>query len=445
MKRVILLMLAALAVASLAFAGGGSQAKTTQGGVETITVWTNSSHDKELREQQIARFNDGVGKEQGIKIEYSVYGDDYHNIMRIAAQTNEAPDLFRMTADSVPDYAAAGWILPLEEMPGGNAMIDKYKNSLMARYHVIDGKTYTLPYSLTTYKFIVNADLFKKNNLAYPQTFADIRQAARVITQNGGGNEFGWVLGLKTNWTASVYTRFLGAPSMGFSGFDPVKLEWRFSDFLPVYDLIMGMVADGSVLPGAADMDVDQMRAQFAEGRVGMIPAADFDIGVYTTQFPAKCNWEVIPIPLYTASTVRQPDIADPLNLLCVGARAKNHPEKVMKVFEAFYSDEWSAEMYEKALYIPFRQEAIAMAKTTPTQKGFAQFASMPRVKFIPADPEFQLPIEGQLINPTTLGMFSGVLGRDTAAIIRDVDARYNGAFAKMPEAERNIFRMTSY
>jgi multiple sugar transport system substrate-binding protein len=222
-------------------------------------------------------------------------------------------------------------------------------------------------------------------------------------------------------------------------------MEYRFSDFLPVFNTIIGMIADGSVLPGSVDMDADQMRAQFAAGRVAMIPGASFDIGVYTDQFPAQCNWKVVPIPLYTENTPRQPDIADCLNLLCVGARAKNHPEKAMKVFEYFYSDEWSAEMYEQALYIPFRQEAIAMAKSKPTQNGFAEFASMPSVKLIPSDPEFLLPIEGELINPTTLGMFSGALGQDTAAIIRDVDRRYNAALTTMPAAQRESYRMAKY
>jgi multiple sugar transport system substrate-binding protein len=447
MKHIIglALVLSVLVLAPLAAAGRSDKAVQGAGGVETITVWTNNFHERTLREQQIARFNDTVGKELGIRIEYTILGDNYHDAVKIAAQTNEAPDLFRMTADGVPDYAAAGWIVPIGKMPGGPELIAKYNGKLLANYHIIDGQVYTLPYSLTTYKFMVNDDLFKKNNLEYPKTLADIRQAAKVITQNGKGNEFGWVLGLKTNWTASVYTRFLGAPSVGFSGLDPVKMEYRFSDFLPVYDMIMGMIADGSVLPGGADMDVDQMRVQFAEGRVGMIPAASFDIGVYTDQFPAKCDWKVIPIPLYTANTVRQSDIADCMNLLCVGAKALTHPEKAMKVLEYFYSDEWTAEMYEQGLYIPFRQEAVALAKTKPTQKGFAEFSSNPSLKLIPADPEFQLPIEGDLINPTTLGMFSGALGRNAAAIIADVDKRYNAALNAMKSSEKEKFRMSSY
>jgi multiple sugar transport system substrate-binding protein len=148
---------------------------------------------------------------------------------------------------------------------------------------------------------------------------------------------------------------------------------------------------------------------------------------------------------LYAENTVRQPDIADCLNLLCVGANAQKHPEKAMKVFEYFYSDECMAEMYEQGLYIPFRQEAIALAKSKPTQNGFAEFASMPNLKLIPSDPEFQLAIEGEMINPTTLGMFSGALGKNTAAIIGDVDKRYNAALNAMRSSDREKYRMSSY
>jgi multiple sugar transport system substrate-binding protein len=162
MKRISLALAIGVLILAAVFAGGRSEQGSARGagGTETITVWTNSFHEKSLREQQIARFNDTVGKELGIKIEYTVFGNDYHDAVKIAAQTNEAPDLFRMTGDGVPDYAAAGWIVPLEEMPGGREMIAKYDGYLVTNQHIIDRKVYTLPYSLTTYKFIVNDDLF---------------------------------------------------------------------------------------------------------------------------------------------------------------------------------------------------------------------------------------------------------------------------------------------
>ncbi|HCU30131.1 MAG TPA: ABC transporter substrate-binding protein, partial [Sphaerochaeta sp.] len=45
--------------------------------------------------------------------------------------------------------------------------------------HIFNGKTYTLPYNLTTYGFIINKDLFKQVGLTekdYPKTWADVRR-----------------------------------------------------------------------------------------------------------------------------------------------------------------------------------------------------------------------------------------------------------------------------
>ncbi|MDR1540996.1 MAG: extracellular solute-binding protein [Clostridiales bacterium] len=414
--------------ASNAGGGAGSEAQASaasqsQGpAIEKITVWSNESSSKTKRDEQIARYNSGEGKEKGIEIEYTVLGQDYYDALKIAAQTDEAPDLYRLTWDSTPIFGQAGWIVPITDMPGGQELVDLYEKDLIVNQHIFDGKVYTLPFSLTTYKMIVNDDLFKKNGLEYPETFDEVRECARIITENGAGQEFGWVLGLKTNWAASVYCYFLGVPSTGIVGFDPRNLEFRFSDFMPVFDMVKGMIDDGSVLPGFSDMDTDQMHAQFAEGRVGMIPGASFDIGTYTETYPAKCNWKVIPTPLYSKDTVRQSDVADCMNLLCIGSKSLEHPEKAMDALKFFYSDETVAELYQEALYIPYRQEAKELAEHDPTANGFKEFSDVYNLRLIPSNPEFTLEVEGEMANPTINGMFSGALGDDYKSIIADVD-----------------------
>ena len=66
-------------------------ASEPSGEVDVVTVWSDQYHEKELREQQIAAFNEGEGKELGIQIDYKVYGDSYSDTIRIASQAEEAP------------------------------------------------------------------------------------------------------------------------------------------------------------------------------------------------------------------------------------------------------------------------------------------------------------------------------------------------------------------
>ncbi|MDR3335782.1 MAG: hypothetical protein LBT16_01130, partial [Treponema sp.] len=50
--------------------GGGS-------GVTTNRVWSNDAHNKVEIVDLAAKFNDGIGKQQGINVEYTVYGADW--------------------------------------------------------------------------------------------------------------------------------------------------------------------------------------------------------------------------------------------------------------------------------------------------------------------------------------------------------------------------------
>jgi multiple sugar transport system substrate-binding protein len=59
------------------------------------------------------------------------------------------------------------------------------------------------------------------------------------------------------------------------------------------------MEHDGSMFPGTALLTNDALRAQFAEGHIGMFMGEFWDVAVLTDQFPAKCDWGVAPIPTY--------------------------------------------------------------------------------------------------------------------------------------------------
>jgi multiple sugar transport system substrate-binding protein len=48
----------------------------------------------------------------------------------------------------------------------------------------------------------------------------------------------------------------------------------------------------GGMFPGAETLSDDALRAQFAEGNIGMIMGSgSFDVGVLYDQFPAKVPW----------------------------------------------------------------------------------------------------------------------------------------------------------
>ena len=299
MKKTLAWILALIMVLSLCtFIGAMAE------DVTTIYVWSDNAHEKELRNKQIEEFNNGIGKEKGIYIEYTVYGGDYSDSIKIAAKTDEAPDMFRADNKWMQDFVDAGYVVPLTQFPGSEELIAKYDGLLAKQYHIFNGEVYTLPYNLTTYKFVVNVDLFKAAGLEVPYdgwTWAQVREYAQKITEANAGKAYGFGLSLKSAWTLSSYLTMPAGCNIGHYGYDWNGGKFNFAALTPMLEVVYNMAqVDGSVFPGFEGLDGDGVRAQFSEGRIGIMGAASFDAAVYNEQFPAKCEWAVVPEPCFT-------------------------------------------------------------------------------------------------------------------------------------------------
>ena len=410
--------------------------------METITVWSDNAHEQALREKQIAAFNEGEGKELGIQIEYKVYGDSYSDTIKIAAQAGEAPDLFRADSKWMQDFVDNGFLTPIEDLPGSEALLEKYQDLVANQSHVFNGKTYTLPYNLTTYGFVINKDLFAEAGLTeadYPTTWAEVRDVAKKITDFKKGSAYG--LGLSsTLWTISSFYTMPNGQNTGHYGYDWENRKFDYSAYNPMIEAIDQMVADGSVFPGFETLDGDGVRAQFAAGNIAMIGAASFDCAVYTDQFPAVCDWEVIDIPKFSEDAETFKRFGNPTNLLCVGQKAMEHPEKVLKVLEFFYDDANAAEMYEAGLYIPVRAEAVALAEKEPDLKGWASFATFDEIFSMPPVPDTLITVEGTTYREAIANIWANPELDDVEAIMSDVDQRYNDALAKADQATVDLY-----
>lgn len=430
-----------LCAASLSplFAGG----KSDDGGITTIRVWSDNASDRILREQQIARYNEGEGKEKGIRIEYTVYGGNYHDVIRNAVLSDTAPELFRATGEDLTQFQGAGKLVALEDLPGGAEFVARYNSGdLQENSEVFGGKTYSAPYSMTTFKLILNKDMFDAEGIGpdqYPKTWADVRRIAKQLTNSAQG-KYGFITGLQAAWIMRSYLVMPNAQNVGFTYFNNETLKFDFSAHLPVVESVYGMVQDGSVFPGFEGLDADMIRARFAEGNIGMIMGASFDCGVYANQFPAKCNWIAIDPPSYSGGEPVYRAFADASNLLSVGIAAKKHPEKAMEVWKFFYSDENLAEMYEAGLYVPFRQEAVSLAAKEPSLKGFKEFASVIPARGLP-NPENRVQVEGLAWRETFQRIFSNGYSEPVSQVLADLDKRYNEAVDRLNPQLRESFR----
>ena len=212
--------------------------------VQVVTVWSDSAHSQSVRDAQIEEFNNTVGKEEGIKIEYTVYGSDYADTINVALMANDGPDLFSPSSNTFAQYVAAGYAVPISDLPGSESLLSKYdKAELIVGDQVFDDKVYTLPYSIESYKMIINKDLFDKAGIAEaPKTWDEVREDAKKITEASNGEAYGYFLALQSGWTLDHYIYSASAASLGHFGYDAVSGKYRYADGLPIINNILGMI-----------------------------------------------------------------------------------------------------------------------------------------------------------------------------------------------------------
>ena len=420
------------------------------GEVEHIVVWSDNAHEQTVREKQIEEFNNTIGKELGIVIDYTVYGTDYSNTIGIALMANDGPDLFRPSSSTFAGFVEAVDAVPISDLEGSEALLSLYnKDELVVGDQIFNDKVYTLPYSLQSYKMIINKDLFDLAGIAEPpKTWDEVREDAKLITEAAQGSAYGYFLALQSGWCQDHYIYSVNTGSMGHFGFDAVSGSYRYADGLPVINSLLGMIEDGSMFPGFENLDADTARAQFAAGRVGIVMAASFDVAVYTEQFPAVCNWIVCDPPAFTADGYQYKEMVTAVDLLAVAKKALDKDTaKVAKVLEWFYADENLVEMYEKGMYIPFRSNVVSMAKESQVH-GWKEFSTFKDDQLIirMADPKGLLKYEGLSARETLGKLLSGGFSEDAETVLKELDDRLNTAFKALdPDVQAAYIAQAGY
>jgi multiple sugar transport system substrate-binding protein len=380
-KRILALLLSVLMVISLA--GCKSQnSNDTTGGQESsegsaekkvITVWTNNRHDQEYMEKMVKEFNNS--NDLGIEINYVIQTDNYVNMLTIAASSDQSPDLFSIAAaDSIDlqSFVDSGIVAPITEYLSDTfKTVNEVDNVKYEGLNVIGEDIYWIPTGMRSgSRLIYNADLFAASGLEAPKTVEELVTAASTITKNGNGKEYGVIFpGL-----SSPFSRWLEGISQmsGVYAYDYAKGEFNFDGYKTIVEAVRKMFDEGSTFPGTASMKIDPIRAQFAEGNVGIHGNASQEAGVLTEQFPMKGNWAVADLPTYTGE-VKGALAITPNFGWALSGNSKNK-ELAMKVIEYFGSEDFLKGYLEGGYSLPISDYMASKIDSSQTGR-LADFA----------------------------------------------------------------------
>ncbi len=375
-----LALCAVMAVGS--FSGCGNK-KADNKDVVTVSVWTGGSSDFDVCSELIGNWNDTVGKEKGVYIDYQLKGGDtLSQNIEIALKAGNAPDLFY--SGSMKSFAENGYIAAVDDLPGGDKLIEKFSDVIDDENNRVDGKTYTLPYGTNLRGLIYNKDMFKEAGIVDengeakpPVTFDDYREYAKKLTDKKKGT-YGVVYPMKwTGWYGGDITTVVQS-SAGHTGYDPTTGEYDYSAYADIMQYVLDIYKDGSVYPDIEGLDNDTARALFAEGKIGMKIAYSFDVGVLNNQFPAKCDWGVAPLPVLDGDNCYYQRMTYGTSPYINKKSVESKGEAVAAAFEFLLSDEYVIDLYKKGCSFPLDYDMIKDVKLdSDAPKGWAEFAKM--------------------------------------------------------------------
>ena len=429
LKRMAVMMTALLAAGSLGGIPVGAEEDVQ---METVRVWTNDGNYKSVLEPIIEEYNNGQGLKDGIYIDYKIFGSDYHDVLKVALAADQGPELYKFVGTVKEPFIDSGWMVPIDDMPGGPEFLEDYKDILINGYTTFDGKTYSAPIKVLTTKFMYNKDLLAKSGITEaPKTWDDVVEYAKKVTEDNGGEAYGYGVHLKDSASSGKWyfaTQF--ASSVGHMGYDFKTGQYQFSDFTENIEKILQMKADGSIFPGGEGMDNDTLMAQFAAGRIAMLPGVQWDVSnldKFWAELGTEFELGVCDTPVIDLDHAYK-NYAQIADMLCLGSSALDMPEKAMKVYALLHGEDVQLAIQNNEVDFMARADIQAQMPETFKKVGTREFGDTSHSYFTLTPPDGLITVEGQDYQSTIINLIAGSTDADVAGTLQDLDNRYNQA-----------------
>ena len=451
MKKLFMALLVLAMVIGLAACQG--EKKPTE--ISEVDYYCNVGAYRITLEKAINEFNEGAGKEAGVKINFLGDINNYTTSLQAAMDAGTHYDLYDKGSGN-QQWIQQGWVLDLysiqKDYPELDAMIKSYEKYIAPGVNIQDGYLCNLPLEVVPLKFAVNTDLLEKNNLKVEdiKTWEDMYNAAKTIRENAvaaGRDEFGfgWCT-WGACWTRLTFQACCN--STGKNYWDPNTGSYDFQQWKEPCEYIKKMYKEGIML-GADDLAIDPIRAEFAKGRVGFFGAPSYDYAVYTEQFPAECNWTVIDPPTFGDNPNYKGTYLDrcgtTIDKVAWDAASDAKKAAIVKALCFINSDDLLQRIYEMGGLISYKPEISQKAKVSadmgPQWALFGDVANYRNVALVP-DSVCKNYLEGDIIATTFDDwMHDKWQGKPEATfdeVAKDLEDRYNAAWAKA-KADKEI------
>ncbi|MDR6882419.1 extracellular solute-binding protein [Bacillus sp. 3255] len=391
-----------------------------------LTYWTAGRHDADYIKSKIDNFNST--NKDNIEVEMTVMAENFAQSLDLSFASGQSPDVFSL--GDLVDFYNKGYVEPLDAFLNPEYK-SRFGNGFVDGANVINGKIYTLPATGSTIRLIYNVDLLQKAGIqSPPKTLNELVDAAKKITNIGKKDGvYGFALPYKNassalSRSAAAIAEVTGTLAQGYN-FRTGKYD--FTGYKPIIEAFKTMKANGSTLPGSESLDIDPLRAQFAEGKIGMYLSYSVEPGVYKNQFPAKAKWDAAPIPTIDGTYKGVFNLGVGASRWLAMSSKSVKKEAAWKFLSYMYGDEVLTGYQEQGL-------GLSVVPSIAAKAGKPEIAGMQN--FLPTQYDGIWPVPPQGLKPEGRTQYEEFVkyileGGDLDKIISDLNTRYNAALEK--------------
>lgn len=182
-RHTVLLVVAVLMSMAL-FAGGSSESSGEvsliyQNGFDPVTSGDGVAHEEKYAEYE---------ELTGIHVEHNILTyDQSKQTLVVSGQAQEGPDVIHMLGEWVPDMVSMGLIEDITDEVKAWEDYDKFPQSTWD-VATVDGRIYGIPSVASTRVLVYREDLLNAAGLEVPETWDELREAAKALTQDTDGD-----------------------------------------------------------------------------------------------------------------------------------------------------------------------------------------------------------------------------------------------------------------
>lgn len=305
--------------------------------------------------------------------------DRYTETLNMLNSSGQGPDVYEILREWLTSYVFKNYIADLTPFMEEDFLkqfpawaMDIAKNPLYK------GKFYALPSNQITYRLVYNKDLFAASGLdpeRPPQTLEELKNSAKIISDYGKGKrKYGFALPLAEEWEGFVQRMEAVNGYSGVYFYNFMKGKYDLTVYMPWLSAFKELNENGGLFPGMETMKSELALAQFAQGNIGMMYAASWEVSSFFNQFPPTCSWGVALPPAIDASSAGKGAVAVNTAGWNVVNSGTAHISEAVKVWKFLYSKDYLGELYRNHSAIPVAGGILENPEYLPKDENYKRY-----------------------------------------------------------------------